>query len=69
MLSYKEIEVPDANEFRNVSVKEILVKEGEQVEVVVEIRAQPFEAGQAIADCASQGRVPVDAVVGAAYPG
>ena len=33
MLSYKEIEVPDSDEFRNTSVVEILVKEGERVEV------------------------------------
>ena len=33
MLSYKEIEVPDIGDFRSVQVVEILVQEGERVEV------------------------------------
>ena len=33
MLSYKEIEVPDIGDFRSVPVVELLVQEGERVEV------------------------------------
>ncbi len=45
MLSYKEIEVPDIGDFRSVPVIEILVQEGERVEVNTPLIAVKTEKG------------------------
>ncbi len=45
MLSYKEIEVPDIGDFRSVQVIEILVQEGERVEVNTPLIAVKTEKG------------------------